>query len=246
MLDLNAASGLLTWEALRHASEGTVYALARNTQDAEALHQMAANLSELRRPILLVGEPDQAPALLAEEAPGILFDTIVGRNALTQHADKDAISRHMAQLLRPGARLVLAETLPRHTQRLYHLVETRPLGTDLSQRLIVAEEAIYQDALDPMINWDADDLEQAFNSAGLEVEVRVDRESTEIRVTAAILDRWFTTRATGRPSYSQRVGEHLDAGELAQVESLFRGQLTNQVISWGSKIVYLVATKPQD
>ena len=244
VLDLHAASGLLTWEALRHASEGTVYALARNTQDADALRQMAANLSELRQPILLVGEPDQASALLAEEAPGILFDTIVGRNALTHHPDKDAISQQLAQLLRAGARLALAETVPRHTQRLYRLVNTRTLGSDLSERLIAAEEDIYQDALDPMINWDVNDLEHAFATAGLEVVALVETEITEIRVTESMIDRWFTARPTGRPSYSQRLGEHLAVEELAQVESLFRDQLTNQVISWESKIIHLAAQKP--
>ncbi len=95
-----------------------------------------------------------------------------------------------------------------------------------------------------MINWDAPDLERAFSAAGLEVVAQVETETTEVRVTESMLDRWFTTRQSGRPSYSQRVGDHITGEELAQVESLYRGQLRNQVIAWGSRIVHLVATKP--
>ena len=244
VLDLHAASGLLTWEALRKASEGTVYTLARSTQDAEALQQMASNLSELRRPLILVGELSQASQLLADKAPGILLDVVIGRNALIHEPDKRAIGQQLAELLRPGAHLVLAETAPRHTQRLYRLINTRPLGSALSERLITAEEAIYQDASDPMTNWDADDLEQAFVAARLEVALQVETETTEVRVTESMLDRWFTPRLDGRPSYSQRVGEQMTVEELSQIESSFRGQLTNQVISWESKIIHLVAKKP--
>jgi putative ATPase len=245
VLDLHAASGLLTWEALRHASEGTVYALARSTQEAEALQQMATNLTELRRPLILVGEINQTHQLLEEASPGVLFDAVIGRNALIHEPDKLAAGQRLAALLRPGARLVLAETVPRHTQRLYRLINTRPLGSVLSERLITAEEAIYQDDSDPMTNWDADNLEQAFGAAGLDVVIQVETESTEVRVTESMLDRWFTSRPSGRPSYSQRVGEQMAVGELSQIENAFRRQLTNQIISWESKIIHLIAKKPR-
>ncbi|HEY54367.1 MAG TPA: AAA family ATPase, partial [Caldilineae bacterium] len=243
VLDLHAASGLLTWEALRRAPEGTVYTLARNAQDAEALQQMAANLAELRRPIILVGKLEQAPQLLAAQAPGVLFDAIVGRNALILEPDKAACAQSLTQLLRPGAHLVLAETIPRHTQRLYRLIDARTLGSALADRLIEAEEAIYADASDAMTNWDAVDLEETFAAAGLEVAVQVERERTEVRVTHSMLDRWFTVHANGRPGYSQRLGEQMAVEEITQVESLFRKQLLNQVILWESRICYLAARK---
>ena len=66
VLDLNAGSGLLTWEALRRSAEGGVYALARSSQDAEALIQQAARLAEIERPFVLQGDLDELPRLLAE------------------------------------------------------------------------------------------------------------------------------------------------------------------------------------
>jgi len=36
--------------------------------------------------------------------------------------------------------------------------QPQQLDIDLYQRLVVAEEAIYTNASEPMVNWDADDL----------------------------------------------------------------------------------------
>jgi putative ATPase len=244
VLDLNASSGLLTWEALRQASEGAVYALAHTEKDAEALRQMAANLSELRRPFILVGTPVQVQALLKGESSLLLFDAIIGRNALVAEPDKYGAALALAKILQPGAHLVLVETIPQYTQRLYQLVDTRPLGSTLSARFSEAEEAIYSDTTDALTNWDVGDLEQAFTVAGLVVNPRVTSEKTELRITEAMLNRWFTPRAGERSSYSQRMGEHITTEELARIESVVRRQLTNQVVSWQSQALHLKAENP--
>jgi len=91
----------------------------------------------------------------------VRFDLIVGRNSLTRCADKAGAARLLAGLLLHGGAISLAETIPLRAQRLYALVDTTPLGTELSQALRVAEEAIYANASDPMINWDVEDLREA-------------------------------------------------------------------------------------
>ncbi|MGQ9786933.1 MAG: AAA family ATPase, partial [Anaerolineae bacterium] len=132
VLDLNAGSGLLTWEAVRRASAGRVWALARDERTAQALRQQAANLDEMARPVILCGSPLDLPTLIAQEwhrqataevrpHERIYFDVIIGRNALTQLVDKAAVAAMLATLLAPGGRIVLAETVPRYGQRLYRL-----------------------------------------------------------------------------------------------------------------------------
>jgi putative ATPase len=54
--------------------------------------------------------------------------------------------------------VVLVETIPRHTQRLYQLLDLNVLDEALSQKIVAAEEAIYAQADDPMVNWDVQDL----------------------------------------------------------------------------------------
>src|SRR5690554_5083500 len=53
VLDLNAGTGLLTWEAARRTPEGQVWALEPDAGAARTLEQQAANLNELERPVVL-------------------------------------------------------------------------------------------------------------------------------------------------------------------------------------------------
>lgn len=89
----------------------------------------------------------------------------------------------------------MAETVPRHTQRLYRLLDPTKLDADLYERLVAAEEAIYADESDPMVNWDADELRVAFEAAGLVVEITTKRSSTQMHITPALLERWFSSTA---------------------------------------------------
>jgi hypothetical protein len=120
-------------------------------------------------------------------SPDIRFDCIIGRNALIHEPDKGAAAKLLAQLLQQSGVLVLAETVPRHTQRLYRLLDSSKLDADLYQRLVAAEEAIYTDKLDPMVNWDTDELRVAFESVGLVVEVDEERELTQLHITPALM-----------------------------------------------------------
>ncbi|MCB0161059.1 MAG: AAA family ATPase, partial [Caldilineaceae bacterium] len=122
VLDLKAGSGLLTWEALRRVPEGGVYALAHTPRDAEALAQLAQRLDELARPRIIQGDLAQLPADLAgPEVPR--FDAVVGYNALLTADDKADAVAQMAALLAPAGVVSLVERIPRHTQRLYRLVD---------------------------------------------------------------------------------------------------------------------------
>ena len=246
VLDLNAASGLLTWEAIRRAPEGGVFALARTGQEAEALRQMAANLPELRRPTVLQGDLPDLPGLLAPFGQALRFDVIVGRNALGSRPDKPAALRTLADLLSPGGRLVLAEAVPRHTQRLYRLVELDSLPPGLAARLIAAEEAIYQNPADLLVNWDERDLQAACAAAGLEATVSLEFDPVEMRISAAQLDQWFAPRPGDRPSYGQHLASQLSSDELALVSSLYRRKLSEQVVVWRSPLAMVAARGRND
>ena len=79
VLDLKAGSGLLTWEALRRAPEGSVWALAYAANEASALREMAARLPEIERPVVLQGTLAELSELLALRGEAdVRFDAIVG------------------------------------------------------------------------------------------------------------------------------------------------------------------------
>ena len=137
VLDVNAGSGLLTWEALRRAPEGGVWALEPDVSLGQALRDQGEKLSELQRPTVLSGDLLELPALLeAQGAADLQFDVVLGRNVLTR---SDQWAEHLG-LLRESAcaragSLSLAERYPRASQRLYRLIDPGSLPAELAGSL---------------------------------------------------------------------------------------------------------------
>jgi putative ATPase len=270
VLDLNAGSGLLTWEAVRRTPEGGVWAAAATAREAEALRESANRLAPLERPVVLQGSLGDVRALLDLRGEDDLrFDAILGRNALTPAKDRvTAVSSDMmaegragygsfpphlasaaqvlAGLSRPGGAVSLAETVGRRSQRLYLLIDSARLGSELAEKLRAAEEAIYEDQGDRWVNWDDGVLAAVLEWAGFrDVKVESVESETETRIQPATLDRWFGAAATGeRASYRQRLSGALTAEELTRVEALYRGQLTGQTVQWRTVMAYLTAKMP--
>ena len=195
-----------------------------------------------KRPLALSSTLTELPEVLATQVPDIRFDCIIGRNALIHEPEKGAAAKLLAQLLQQSGVLILAETVPRHTQRLYRLLDSSKLNADLYQRLVAAEEAIYTDKLDPMVNWDAFDLRAAFEAVGLVVEVDEERSVTQMHITPALVDRWFaTTSATNRPSYAAHLAKNLHEEEIRIVKELFNRSLLHQTVNWESAIAFVRA-----
>ena len=241
VLDLKAGSGLLTWEALRRVPEGGVYALARTPRDAEALRQQAARLSEIERPIVWAGDLAELPALLDQAS--LRFDALIGHNALIDALDKAATVQMLRAYLTENGLFSLAERIPRHTQRLYQLVDLTGFDKALIERIIQAEEAIYADANDPLVNWDVADLVKIIEQAGLAVTSQTEEEITELQVTPGVIERWFTPSRTDRPSYADRLATQLSAEEIGRLRAKFEQQLLNQIVQWRGRLLYLTATQ---
>ncbi len=249
VLDINAGTGLLTWEALRRAPEGGAWLLTPNADEAAALREMVARLSQVERPVVLQGRVEELPELLElRDEAAVRFDAVIGRSALAAAPDKAAVAQVLAGLLAAGGTLSLAEPVPRETQRLYALVDLARLDAGLAEKVRAAEEAIYADPADPLVNWTAADLAALWEAAGL-ADVRVEPVETiaDARIGPALLDRWFTAAGAAavgeRPSYVQRLAAALDADEIAAVERLYRGSLTGATVAWRSVTAYVVGRK---
>jgi len=245
VLDLNAATGLLSWEALRRAPEGGVWSLAYEPAAAQALLEQAERLPEIERPMILQGDLLQLPGLLkARGDAAVRFDAVVGRNVLTRCADKATALAGVRSHLRQGGRLVLAEVVPRQGQRLSALVDLSALDDDIAVRLREAEAELYQSPHDARVNWDAPELEYVLGEAGFEVQrpLICEAQEEERLITGAHLTRWFDARPTGgSASYASQLLTRLSPAELQQVETCFRRQLENQIVPWRTVIVYVTA-----
>lgn len=270
VLDLNATTGLLIWEAVRRAPVGGVWARAADERAAAALKQQAANLAGLERPVIVSGPITDLPQLIttnlahsddlisqAEPAAenismgSVRFDVIVGRNVFTNLADKAGTVQTISDLLKQGGRLALVEIVPRHTQRLHALADLSALPDELVTRIVAAEEAIYANEEDAMVNWQAEALAGIFEQAGLtQVEVRTETVISQRRIEPEQIERWFAQETqSSRPTFAQHLlkrkpGLGITPAELADLIRIFTQQLAGQVVSWHSTIAYVAAHKP--
>jgi hypothetical protein len=106
------------------------------------------------------------------------------------------------------------------------------------ERLRDAEEAIYADPQDILVNWDVEDLQQAFTEAGLRIMMEMEnQQKTDTRITAAMIDRWFTA---SNPTYASRLRPALLDSEIALVGKIFSQRLQSQIIPWKSQTVFLL------
>ncbi len=243
VLDLNAGSGLLTWEALRRAPEGGVWALEPRPELARALQEQAAQLADLLRPVVLAGEVEALPELLAQAGyPDLRFDAIVGRNVLTRSDTWPARLAALRERLGAEGRLSLAEAVPRGGQRLYALPQAQGVAQDLRQRWAAAEEALYDNEANPMVNWEVEALEQALGAAGFaHVEVMAYTEQSELLVTSNQVRRWFAPSGEERAPYREYLQAQLTSDEIAQIEGLLGRELAGQVTPWQRTVALVLA-----
>ncbi len=250
VLDVNAGTGLLMWEAVRRAAAGGAWALVADEATAQALLQQVSNLDRLERPVVLIGAVTDLPQRIAEQLDSpdksLMFDVVIGRNVLTRLVDKQAAVKIIAGVLKSKGRLVLAETVPRQTQRLHQLVDLSPLEARLVERITAAEESIYTNPDDPMVNWGVADVRTILAEAGFaNPEMVEEAVTTQLRVGTGQIERWFGQAPEGeKPTYAQHLLKAgIEATDVEKLKGIFRSQLENEVINWQSTLVYVVAQR---
>ncbi len=241
ILDLNAGSGLLTWEAVRRVPEGGVYACAWTQTQATALREQAARLPELTRPIVLECPVTELPAVLLHQGSGerphsLRYDRLIARNLLSHHLDHVEVLQQLQHFLHPQGSIILAESIPHYAQRLYRLLEPAWLPTKLYAQLAKAEEAAYLN--DPNLSWLPDTLADEFPD--LTVTIELEQVTSELVMTPALIDRWFSRSSVTPPqTYADRLALSLSDEAIAKVQKAFTQRLTNQTLLWESTIAFI-------
>ena len=230
VLDMNAGSGLLLWEAVRHAPEGGVWGVEAG-QSAETLRQQAKKMPELERPTLVAD-------LVDEQLSGLAFDRVIGRNLLTRLREQ-TILQIVPSLLAEDGMLILAQVIPSMGQRLHALVDWAELA-DYSADVRSAEETIWADETNSLVNWNSADLATTLRTAGFTIQTLETQQITEQRrITTAQLRRWF-----GKSSYAQALtAAGFKSAELKRIEALYRRQLENRTVNWQTTVAFVVALR---
>lgn len=245
ILTINDNGGLLTWEGVRQAPMGGVYALVDNDEAAVTLKGQAENLDPLERPVVINGTIEAVEAHCRQEQ-GLLFDVIVLRGLRREmERHRDCLAR-LGALLTPGGRLVCAEPLPRFQQRLYQLLPENVLPDDIFASLAEAEESIYADE---SLDWcEEPSLRKIYGEAGLYLrELRLEKSRHQVYLSGNDIDNWFTPRGENeKDAYCQHLAASLDQEGIEAIRSCFIQHLRNKVCRWQSVTAYLVLTGKDD
>jgi putative ATPase len=242
LLDLRAGEGLLTWEALRRVPEGGVWSLCDDPEAASLLESRAEALAELERPKVLVGELIALPELLRHSGEEIiLFDGAVGRNALFREADKTGCLDALSGILQPGGRISLAEVVPSLGVRLSQLLDLEGESAGFRGKLAEAEEGIYTDPDNPLVNWSVEDFCGMMENAGLGIVEKHTRRFVERRmIRAEDIQRWFSVQ---RGSYGTSAAATLGPEKLEVLRKVCAEQLTGRELDWQSTVLFTSAER---
>ncbi len=242
VLDVDAASGLLTWEAIRRVPEGSVWALCTDHTAAVSVRELASrHLDELDRPVIMEGPVARVGTLVGLQQDGeVRFDAIVGRNVFADIEDRTSAIVAIAGLLAEGGMISFAETVPRLSQRLTDLVRLDRLGADLAARVLQAEEAIYADPANPRVTWEPKDLAALWSAAGLvEVEVETETLKAHRRLSHQHLGNWFNPGGDKHRTFASFLRRYLDAAELKRVRHYYEEMLLNKDVPWSTTYAYV-------
>ncbi len=243
VLDANAGSGLLTWEAIRRVPEGGVYAQTATEAEAEQLRSQAQDLPELLRPMIWVrGDREINRDANSSNANSptlpVSFDRILGRNLLvgTPTAIETQVKEIVLQLA-PQGRLVWAEPCPRESQRLSAWLPQNRQA--LQQQLNSAETAFY--AQIPQLSWGPESVRCWFEATDVELEaVELVRTAQPMVITQALIDRWFDDRPH---SYATRLATQLSPKIIEQVRQAFVKHLLGETRELRGAIAWIVARR---
>ena len=243
VLDMNAGTGLFTWEALRRVPQGAVWAVCCDATMAVGLREMAAHLSEIDRPILLEGPLHELRQMIRARDSEICFEAFVGRDALGPLPDKASVLVALREFGAPSARLALTETVRRRAQRLCALVNMEGLDSAVAERVRQAEEAIYADTENPQVNWDGDDLAEFARQAGFEsVNCQIQTFTTSRRITLQQLGQWFSPGGEKLRTFASYLSQQLDEDEIRKTKKLFERQLANTDVRWTTSYALVTAS----
>lgn len=236
VLDLHATSGLLSWEILRRTPEGGTFLWEEDPHLAHGLIQQFHNMPQIEQPVVYSGSWNNCLAELLKN--GIKLNAIVGRNALLSHQE---IIQDLPKILSMNGIISIAEAIPQKTQRLYKLVDSKKIP--FFEKYREAEESIYQNSTNPALQYNENDIEQAFYNAKLNnVEQQIQEQITDLHITNTLLQQWFSKSNNSQPTYRNYLEKFLSSEELDYLANLFTKELNNHVVSWHYTICYYEVT----
>ncbi len=241
ILCLNDEGGLLTWEAIRQAPEGGVHTHLKTEAEQRILNSRIAECPPLRTPQIQVCDPRQ---LFGQLPPDMRFEAILGRALLFNRADRAELLQAIHHCLANQGRLVLAEPISRRSPRLAERLKFPEEDRELAEIFRAVENEIYHNPQDPMVNWDEEQAAAWLAEAGYaRITSQILTLPGERHFSRARIEEWFAEAKASatRPGLGRKLGEKLNAEQLAKVKARMLADLAEQTLPWTATHLLIAA-----
>jgi putative ATPase len=247
VLDVHARTGLLAFEAARNITDGgAVWALAHDDKEYQTLTSMASRLDSFKRPQIVRSKIDTMSQTLFEQAgPNVKFDLIIGRNVLRSLVKKTDFIKECVSLLSSNGRIVISEIVPSMGQRITEFLTGGGLPDDLLKDFATAEDELFNDKSDSLVNWDVHTLGAEIKKINdLIVDTHISSDVSHRRITPEEIDHWFRiTGGTGRQSLGDRIIKHMSADGTNRLRTLVHKKLDFKDVGWKTTVCFLKLSK---
>ena len=233
ILDINAASGLLTFEALRRCPQGGVTAVVSPSESAENFLALNAQRPELER-----AEIVRVSDFLAFD-PNLFdhkFDAVIGRNFLQNIENLPRFFSSILSLLDDNGRFAFVAPIPSSAPRICRLADpSKFLDERLVQAWYNAEEELRNE--DNKLAFTPEKVENAIKCAKI-VDYNVKRIDLpgSLTISPAVYRPWFS-HDEAHPSYIDRLSQTLSQESCEAIIQWAYVALKNQTVSWPTSIL---------
>ena len=230
-LVLNAGDGLMIGELLRQISDEAVYALVKTESEKQLLYGMYAESSSGIKPVVVADKSGNPASFEVDE---LRFDRIVGRNVLHNQNDKASFLKTLSKWISAEGFMILAENVPSLGQRLSNLISQDSLDSEFREKLILAEDEIYNNPQNPRCNWTPETLQDQLEAANWSIDCwHVKEYSTPIMIRKEHVEQWFNAQSEKQYSgYLYELSSFISQKELQVLNECFRKEIVGKVVEW--------------
>ena len=238
ILDLEPGVPVLLWELLRKTPEGSVYYIPSGDKEAEICRHYSKSLPEEQRPLELDSDYLSTP-------DDLRFEKIYARDIFTAKEnigrDRTLIFNRLKSRLAEGAEIVLSQFIPSSAQRLSELAELSDIEKrhpQLYSAMVSAEQRLYGNADNPLVNWNAEDIASAAVDAGFTISSKPLIIEENRPIQASDIEKWFSTDGSG---YGACLTEYINEQEIIRLKELITAGTAGRAVKWQLNFLLLSA-----
>lgn len=238
VIDIGTGSGLLSFGAYERLNgTGKVIVSDAFADCVEQCRQLAGqcgieeNMEFLQTDALDIKLPENS------------VDVVMMRSVLVHIIDKQTAINEFYRILRQNGRISIFEPIIRKNTKYQNLVNS---DTFPNYKLVkIAEDRIFSDENDPLMNFDEQSLENNFKKAGFKnIDVDIQIESSTYQAKQEMIEPWFNTPPSpDRATLRQKFLEYMSENDVNDFINALKIELDGKMITLNSPVAYIYAEK---